>query len=243
MIALIPSKNRPDATAYKLLEAVGFECYFFVEPQDFGKYPMKNKVNILKNDQGITYARNFMLDWQRKNKIKTALICDDDINQFGHAVDGRSINSKDARPISEVFDFFARSDFALGGFNQRQYAWSEKKKYRVNNGKVEQCFLVNIDKISWKYKEDTKEDRDFLMQCIQNRKSFIYFGHRYYGCPVLGSNAGGLSDLYKEGRDSIWAVKLKNDWGKYAKIIKQYGRNDCSLNYKQFAKDMGLKVI
>lgn len=243
MIALIPTKGRPKTSTYKLLSASGFTVYHFVEPQDYENYDVPNKVNIMANDQGMSFVRNFMLDFSVQNGFKDVLVCDDDINSFGEAKNKRAKNLPDAEAIIKPYQIFQAAQFALGGFNQRQFAWSEAKSYRVNTGKVNGCFLMKPELISWRYKHDTKEDIDFIMQCLDNRRNFVFFGRIFYNTPAIGSNAGGLHEMYKAKRDTEWARKVALDWPEYAKIIEQYGRTDVRLDYKKKALDMGLQVI
>ena len=69
MIAFIPSKGRPSTKTHEMFEASGFKVYHFIEPKDFDGYDVKNKINIGADDQGITFVRNFMLDFARKRII------------------------------------------------------------------------------------------------------------------------------------------------------------------------------
>jgi len=243
MIAFIPSKGRPSTKTHEMFEASGFKVYHFIEPKDFDGYDVKNKINIGADDQGITFVRNFMLDFARTNEIKHFIVCDDDVNKFGIVEGSRAVSLPNAEALLKPFNIFKKSDFALGGINQRQFAWSEKKNYRVNTGKVECCIFCQTDLITWRYKEDTKEDRDFVMQCLDNRQSFVSFSRVHLNMPAIGTGPGGLNDHYQNNSDAAWARKLVIDWPGYAKLIKQYGRTDAKLDYKQKAKDMGLKVI
>lgn len=242
MIVLIPTKGRAKTSTYKLLEESGFTVYHFIEPHEIGSYDVPNKVNILEDNRGITYVRNFMIEWAKAKKHETVLICDDDINSFGIAKNKRSTNLPNAEALIKPYAVFSKSSFALAGVNQRQFAWSETKPYRVNSGKVNGCVFVNLSKISWKYRDNTKEDIDFAMQCLSNRQSFIFFCRVFYNTPAIGTNKGGLHDEYANKNDSIWAKQLHLDWVNYSKIIEQYGRVDCRVDFKKLAKEMGLNV-
>ena len=243
MIALIPSKGRVNTSTYKLLMGSGFTVYHFIEPQEIDAYDVPNKISILEDNRGITYVRNFMLEWAKAQGHKTVLICDDDINSFGMAKNKRAGNRPNAEAIVKPFTVFSKSTFALAGVNQRQFAWSETKPYRVNSGKVNGCIFANLNKITWKYRENTKEDIDFAMQCLSNRQSFIFFCKVFYNSPAVGTNKGGLHESYVNKYDSIWAKQLHLDWINHSKIIEQYGRVDCRVDFKKLAKEMGLDVI
>ncbi len=242
MIVFIPSKGRNDTVTHKLFIASGFKVYHFIEPDEIESYNVPKKIDIKLNNQGMSYVRNFMLDYARDNGIKHFIACDDDITHFGKAKGGRAIKGDNADDLVPVFKVFCKSDLAMAGINQRQFAWSEKKTYKLNYGKVEGCSFFNSEIITWRYKENSKEDRDFMMQCLDNRENFAFFCKVFFNTTAIGTNIGGLHDQYKSKADSIWAKKLLMDWPKYAKIINQYGRTDCKLDYKQKAKDMGLVV-
>jgi len=243
VIAFIPTKGRPSTKTHELLEASGFTVYHFVEPQEFDSYALPNKVDIGRNDGGISYVRNFMLDYAQREGLRYVLILDDDINAFGTAKGGKAVKQPNADALIKPFSIFKKADFAIGGFNLRQFAWSEKKPYRVNTGKAEGCILCDMSKIDWRYKDDTKEDKDFVMQCLDKRQSFIFFCRTFYNTPAIGTNKGGLNELYRAKRDAVWAKKIARDWPDYAKLITQYGRSDVKLDYKKKAREMGLPVI
>lgn len=240
MIVCVPSKGRPSTKVDEVFS--GCDVYFFVEPQDYNTYNKENIVNIGENNKGIAYARNFINAWAVKNNHDVIIVCDDDITQLGYASNGKCKAVKELSKFKSSHDVFKRSQFVMAGFNMRQFAWSETKNYKVNNGKVEGMIMIKPKMTPWKYKENTKEDRDFLMQCLDNKRNFITFCKLFYNTPAVGSNDGGLHDEYTAKKDSAWAKNLKLSWGKYAKIINQYGRTDCKLDYKQKAIDMGLTV-
>jgi len=83
MKVCIPSKNR--ATSIKThLFFKPKDVLIFVEPQEIQKYkifwPEYEIVDIKKNEQGLPYVRNFIIDNVFEDKI---LMCDDDISYIG----------------------------------------------------------------------------------------------------------------------------------------------------------------
>lgn len=205
-------------------------------------YDVPNKINIEQNERGITYCRNYMLDFARRNDIQFFACCDDDINQFGRVKDGRAVRGVNADDLIQPFVLFKKSGAALAGINLRQFAWSEKKSIRVNAGKVVTCAFLNMGLISWRYREDTKEDLDFTMQCLNNRQNFLFFAKTFFNAPAIGTNSGGLHSSYIANVDARWALAMQRDWPEYVKIITQYGRTDVRVDYKKKAQDMGLVV-
>jgi len=245
MIVCIPSLGRPQTWTHRLFEASGFTVYHFLEPQEIDHYEVPNKVNIEASGQGIAYVRNYIKSWAKERNHEHICVCDDDVTQFGKAIEGKCCRQPDASVLSKPFEYFKRSGFALGGINQRQWAWNENKNYKVNSGKVEQLHLLNLKRVHWDYDErcNGKEDKDFLMQCVNHGESFLFFPKVYLSSPVIGSNNGGLNAFYSEKADSRVAYRLANKWPEYSKIIKQNGRIDCRLNYKALAKDKGMRIL
>ena len=194
MICFIPTKNRFKTKTYKLFEEAGIEFKHFIEPKEFDLYGVPNKVNINKNDQGITNVRNFMLNYARENKHDWVMFCDDDVNSFG-IYNGKTVK-KDASIWLEVLEKAKKLPFELIGINYTQHAWHEKTSYSINKKFAEVCVLMNIKKIHWNYNENTKEDRDFQMQTIKNGYGVLRFNHYWFSCPDVGTNKGGLFDLY-----------------------------------------------
>lgn len=240
MIVCIPSKARPNTKAYKIFEEAGYEVFHFLEPQDYDRYQVKNKVSIEKDNQGITYVRNFMLDWCKANDVKTCWFSDDDIQGFG-IFDKKTIK-KDANILKEIEAVAEKLPFEIFGMNYTQYAWTEKKKYSVNSKWCEVCVLMKVDKISWRYRDNTKEDRDFQMQTIQNGHGVLRFNKHWFSCPSIGTNEGGLHDWYAEGNDAEAAKKMALQWSPWIKAVQKKDRLDVKADIKGFAKSCGREV-
>ena len=69
----IPTKGRlNNEKTYELLIKLGLKPIIVVEPQEYSKAVEMgyNCLMLDKNNQGITYARNFILDYCRNNHIK-----------------------------------------------------------------------------------------------------------------------------------------------------------------------------
>ena len=241
MICYIPSKGRPKTKTYKLFQEAGIEVIHFLEPQDYNNYNVTKKVNIEKDNKGITYVRNFMLEYAQKNREEWVIFCDDDVTSFG-VYKGRTIKTG-ASIWNDILEKAKKLPFELIGINYTQHAWHEKKSYSINKKFAEVCVLMNVNKIKWKYEDDTKEDRDFQLETIKNGYGVLRFNHYWFSCPNVGSNKGGLFDLYKQKRDKLWAEKLVKKWYPYAKIVIKNERVDAKIDIKGFAKSLNKDVI
>lgn len=240
MICYIPTKGRPKTKTYKLFEDVGIEVLHFVEPQDYDSYKVPNKINIQENDKGITYVRNYMLNHARENNHDWIIICDDDVRAFG-VYNGKTV-TKDASIWKDIKSIAEKLPFELIGINYTQHAWHEKTSYSVNRKFAEVCVLMNVSKIDWNYTDNTKEDRDFQLQTIKNGHGVLRFNHYWFSCPDVGTNKGGLHDLYKAKKDKLWAENLVKKWHPYAKLVRKKDRIDAKIDIKGYALSLNKTV-
>lgn len=241
MQVAIPTKGRPATTTYKLLGDIPFT--HFVEPQDMAAYKaakVPNLQEIPDNDKGITFVRNYILDWGHVCGHKWLWIMDDDINGFGVAKAGKTIKGNH-NVLKQFHKAVEQFKFPVNGLNYCQYAWSystKKQRFAINKRPPEVCALLYLPKITWRYRADRKEDRDFTMLAIQHSDGVIVDLHAWFNCPGVGTNAGGLQHLYQQKRDAVWAQRLVNDWAPFAKLIKKKDRVDAKLDISGYAKHM-----
>lgn len=240
MICFIPTKGRPNTKTYLLFESVGIKTYHFIEPQDFNKYDVPNKINILKDNQGVTYVRNFMLKLAKEKGYEWVIFSDDDVDSFG-IYNGKTVK-KDASIWFDVLKYAEKLPFELIGINYTQHAWHEKKTYSVNSKFAEVCVLMNVKKIDWEYNDNTKEDRDFQLQTIQKGNGVLRFNHFWFSCPNVGSNKGGLQEQYQNKKDIEWAKNIVKAWHPYAKLVRKKERIDAKVDIKGFAQSLNKTV-
>jgi len=241
MIVCIPSKKRPRTKTYKLFEEAGYEVFHFIEPKEINDYQVPNKINIEKNDQGITYVRNFMLDWLKNRKVDWAWFSDDDVDNFG-IYNGKTVKTG-ASILQKVEQKAKKLPFEIVGINYVQHAWHEKKQYNVNRKFAEVCVLMHVEKIHWRYNENTKEDRDFTMQCIKNGHGVLRFNHIWFSCPNVGSNQGGLHDWYAAKKDEAAAKKMVLVWDPFVKLKQKGDRLDMKADLVGLAKHYGKEIV
>jgi hypothetical protein len=239
----IPSKNRFDTNTYKLFESVNIKCYHFIEPQDFDKYQVPNKVNIEENDKGITFVRNFMLNYAKNMNLEWVIFCDDDVKNFGYfRQETKKTITTNASIWLEILNKVKSLPFELVGINYCQYAWVEKTVYSINKKFAEVCILVNVKKINWKYNDNLKEDRDFQLETIKKGNGVLRFNHYWFQCPAVGTNKGGLHDMYKSKKDTEWAANIVKKYHPFAKLQKKGDRIDAKIDISGFAKSLNKLV-
>ena len=243
MICCIPTKGRPHTKTHKLFEAAGIETFHFVEPQEISGYKTQsNIVNINKDNGGVSYVRNFILDWANDSSKRWIIVCDDDVTGFGF-YDGRN-NKRGAEIWRGILGKAGEMPFEIVGVNYRQHAWHEKTAFSINRKFVEVCAAFNVTALSWRYKEDyrMKSDRDFMLQTIKRGFGVVRFNKYYFDTPVVGTNQGGLHENYAAKEDTKWAVKLVEAWHPYAKLAKRSGRIDAKVDIPALARAHGKQV-
>lgn len=165
----IPSKSRA--------ETMTTQTYFdpkdvliFVEPSEIKRYqifqPEYTIVNINENDRGIVYARNFILNYVKEDKL---IMADDDIEFFGirnkeYRYD-RLFNPKEIiKEIENGLDSFCgytipRLNFAY--FTNRQY--NNEKRLFINNSILIAFYGLNrkkLKELDIAYDDELKEMED-----------------------------------------------------------------------------------
>ena len=235
MICFIPTKGRFQTKTYKLFQDVGIQVKHFIEPQEIDKYDIPNKVSILENNKGIGYVRNFMLDYAKQNFYEWVIVCDDDVTSFG-IYNGKTVK-KDASIWFDILSKVKSLPFEIIGINYTQHAWHEKTSYSINKKFAEVCVLLNINKINWRYRPEfnLKEDRDFALQAIKNGNGILRFNKFWFACPDVGSNSGGLQDMYKQKKDEESAKKMCFEWHPFVSLKKKGERMDMKTDMKALA--------
>ena len=240
MICYIPTKGRVNTKTYKLFEEVGIEVIHFIEPQEYDKYKVPNKVSIEQNDKGISYVRNFMLNYAKKNNQDWVIMCDDDVKRFG-VYDGKT-TPKNASIWIDILKKAKKLPFEVYGINYIQYAWASKTSYSINKSFIEVCVLINIKKIKWGYIEGMKQDREFCLEAIKNGAGIFKFNKIWHDSPTVGTNKGGLHDSYKNKEDTKAALRLVRKFHPHAKIVKKGDRVEARIDIKGYAKSLN-KIV
>ena len=245
----IPSKNRPEAKFLELIKDLDTEKHLILEPQDIDKYSKWKDyykiLNLQKNDQGLPFARDFGKNYAENNKSKWYWLIDDDITRFYKTENKKNKHITPEEALSSAQDLFNVMPVALGALEYQQYAWSQKKPFKLNSyADCVVCFNVERTK---KYKYDLnfklKQDRDMALQIMTDNQYVMRALQISFACPSYGSNKGGLHEIYKQNLEKEMAEKLINKWGsKYVSIqIKDHSvgqRYDAKINWKAFKVDI-----
>lgn len=233
----IPSKNRPNTKTYKIFQDLGLEVFMFLEPQDFDNYQVDcKKINIGKDNQGISFVRNFILDYAKQNNFEWVCMCDDDISSFGKAIRTEKglKNKKDNQTIKEVFERTLNFKNTIFGINYAQYSWCSSSSRSINTATIEVCIWFRPSEIKAKYDQEVnlKEDRDFIIQNSINGLNIVKLNRYYHNSPEIGKKKGGLYDQYKAKTDEKSAKKMFLKWGKNIITLKKNSKNNMDIKIK-----------
>ena len=221
----IPSKNRLDKPkTYQILKDLGLKPILVLEPQEEqeAKKLGFDYITLPLNEQGLTYSRNYILDYCRNNNIVYAVMIDDDINCFGRIIEKRFV--KDNTAFLDALKVFEKAQ-TCGTMEYAQFGWASPKPISINKS-IEVVHFLYIPKMkNIFYEHDTKEDKDLAIQLIFKGVDIFKCNHLCFQVPSIGTNKGGLHDLYAQNRDNKWAENLYNKWGSnIVKLVKK--KND-----------------
>ena len=238
----VASKARPrQSKLLAMLESSSAKWFYVVEPQDRAVYlaniPTENLLVLPKNDQGLWYVRQWILDYAKANGIPWYWNLDDDITSFyrNSANGNAQATLEEALSESEVFILKHKKHIGQASLEYKQFAWSQKKRY-VWNSYCDVCVAVN-SKVSAKFRSETglKVDRDFTLQILST--GFLTMKVCKYSCaaPKNGSNEGGLRSEYISGREARDSRTMARLWPTACKLVtKKDGRPDVKINWKAF---------
>lgn len=242
----IPSKNRADKqSTFEILKSVGLDniTNIVVEPQDYEEYKKLGYpvIKLPENDKGISYSRNFILDYCRKNGIEYCIQMDDDIQAFylkEGEISGKKMK-KDNFAILEAIEIFENTNTYMG-LEYQQFAWASGDKLFTENRGIEVIHFMYLPNIpeNIRFDKNTKEDKDFCIQALLSGIKTVKINYIAMSVPSIGTNKGGLHEWYASKGDNLSAVMMLKKWG--SRIIKlkkkDNGRIDAMIQWGEIQK-------
>lgn len=238
---LIASKDRVDnaSTIISLLDE-GLEPIVFVEPHEHGEYMKayhKAKFVVLQeSNKGVSYVRRRIQEHARENRYHWYWMLDDDIKQVYMVEGGKCLKSTWESVLTEAEHLITKQSMvAIGSLEYQQYAWSAKKNHTFNSY-CDVAVLVSVENTKQiNYRDDCKEDRDFVLQCLSMGYLSMRATHCAFSAPKNGSNKGGLHEAYKGGLEKHWSTRMVQLWpGICEHQVKGDGRPDVKVNWRHF---------
>lgn len=187
-----------------------------------------------ENDQGITYARDWILRQMRRMKYPWFWMMDDDINCFGYAENGKTIRA-DADILKKAYlQLCGFGDASLYCLELEQFAWSSKE---VQRDKIAmQCVLFNMqhcENLDYDLRIKIREDYDLSFQAIFKGKGILKSGKYFYGIADMKSQPGGMEQWYKSDIEMHETWKLCRKWPGLVEPLQKEGRIDVKVNWSK----------
>lgn len=242
----IPTKGRlNNQKTYNLLRELNLNPTLVIEPQEENEAFEKgyNFIILPDNNKGISYSRNYILNYARINQFKYICMLDDDISQFGFIENKKRV--PDNKAFLKALEYFKESK-TCGTIQYNQFAWCQPKPIVYNRG-LEVVFFLYMPLLNnVMFEEDTIEDRDFSLDIILNHKVKTFrLNHLYFNVPSIGTNKGGIESSNRYQKQIEWSQKMEKKWTpeicKY--IIKKNGMPDIKINWRNVDKLLNKTII
>ena len=230
----IPTKGRLNKQdTYCILKNLNLNPTLVIEPQEEDEAIEKNYnfITLPENNKGISYSRNYILDFVRKYNYEYICMIDDDINRFGYIKDKKRI--KDNNAFLDALKYFKEVK-TCGTMQYTQFAWCQPKSIVYNKALEVVMFLYMPQLKNIYFEEDTIEDRDFSLDLILNHNITTFrLNHLYFQCPSIGTNKGGIDSDSRFAKQVNWSLKMEKKWGSNIceYVIKKNGVPDIKINW------------
>lgn len=239
----IPTKGRADtiSTIGPLLDS-RLNFTLVVEPQDEeayrAKFPNADYLVLDRNDAGIGFARQSILNHCRAMGIQWYWSIDDNIHGFYQGQ-----NKCSARAALSFAESLTASYGNLGivGLDYQQFGFRANNAYSVNRYAY-CCTLINANVgIDYRSYFDTKEDVDYLLQLLISGFNSILV-HKYaMDKAAMGTTTrGGLSEAYRQKRDHEAAARIASEYPFVELVEKKNGRLDAKIAWRRFRNTLTL---
>ena len=234
---MIPSKARIGKTkTNKLLDEAGIPYCFVVEKQDVKDYEKLGKPLMVleESNQGISYARDFILRQMRKMKYDYFWMLDDDISEFGMVVNERN-RKKDAKILIDLSkELLYLGPASLYCLAMSHLGWCsaplEKNKVAMH------CVFYDMKKcenINYDLRLKIREDVDLSFQAIFKGHGVIKYNKYYYNVAKMGSMPGGMTQWYNQETEMHETWKICRKWPGLIEPLQKNNRIDVKINWSK----------
>lgn len=234
----IPSKGRPTTRTHQMFTQVGIPVSHVVEPQDADAYRAAglDVIVLPENNRGLPFSRNFTLDEATRRDVEVAFMCDDDVDVFGRTVNKKG--RRDHNVLLDMAEVARKNPRCIVGMEYRQHSWSHRKPFAISSGWVDVCIAFQPRFVKARYSDsmELKEDRDWQLENIGRGIDLLRINHFYFGCPDVGTNAGGLQEKYRAKLDHRASKLMVMKWSPFLELVEKDDRVDCKANWPLIRK-------
>lgn len=210
----------------------GHTVILFVEPQDYDSYvaayPTLKIVNIEKDNQGIAYVRNYIINYMGKQVF---IMADDDIvaltKRDGLREGSNAYKYSQTNPdevVANMEHLIEDNNATLVGFVQEAYAHFEKDELSINTKFPIQLVMIDGRYLPESVRYDSElrslEDIDFCIQLRENGQHIVVSP-----CYCYKQNSKLLSNFFADDsgkRNNLLSQAAEALHTKYVKAGKSH---------------------
>lgn len=208
----IPSKGRPDVQpTVALLRASGIPFRIVVEPQDFKAYRKACGVGVeieqlRDNNKGLAHSRQCIKVMSILSGDRWHWQIDDDVKCFLRRTPGQPSEKISAAVALGEIEAHVKQFVNIGQAGMNQNSWPPgRNAIKVNNLPV-QCVL-NRNSVAAEYRRKIINDMDYTLQVLDEGYVTLMFDHIRAGTPPIGTNAGGLHNVYTDSAEMLKSMR------------------------------------
>ena len=246
----ILSRGRADiAKTPALLDEARIPYTLVVEPHEEAAYadafPHAERLVLRDSDRGIAYARQYLLDFARRETFACYWQLDDNLHGFFRCGDGKS-QKVTARAALSALEGLADGyeHLALVAADYQQFAFRAKTLFSVN-ARAYACVLTRTDTgIDYRPPAEMKEDVDFTLQHLAAGWNTLLVHEWAMDKTPMGKNKkGGLVEKYRAGLHEDAARWIVAQWAAYAELKSKPGGVDALVHWKRFTHPLQVRAL
>ncbi len=247
MYILSKGRARERKTA-RLLDHIRVPYHVVIEPQDEADYaaviPREKLLVMDKNDEGISYVRNFIWEHSISIGAERHWQLDDDIEAFIRVNENAKVPLMSGTFLKLMEDYVDRyENVGQAGtqytmFVPRKRAWKYPPIYL--NQRVYSCTL-NRNDVPYRYRTRLNEDTDMSLQFLKGGWCTVLFNQFLSEMSTTMTQEGGQTDIYVESTESVqnlgrlkMARKLVELHPDVTSIYWRWGRWQHMVDYRPF---------
>jgi len=225
----IPSKKRFKITyTINLLLNSDRKFFIVIEPQDkndyLSKFNIKNLLIIDKNDQGISYVRNWIKNYSIKNNEDYHWQIDDNIKNFKKRSNNKNENIAGPVILSNIENIVDKyTNIGIASPSHTVFAFAAKNEIEVNK-QTYSCMLINNKINDVEFRNNVVEDTDYNLQVLSKGFCTLLFKKLLIEKETTMKMAGGNTEISHSGNKRFIRSKgLCKNWPGHFRIIEKNG--------------------
>jgi glycosyltransferase involved in cell wall biosynthesis len=214
----IPSRHRPEQRiTTKQLDNDNIDYKLVVEPHDYknyaANYPADRLLKLPKDNQGISYSRNYIIDHAKDHGYQYCWQFDDDLTSFDYRIKGKRYKTG-PRPLISIIEQVINRYDNIGGANIANAAFNysqDGKAPVVYNAQI-YCAQIFRTDITSRFRPDVAEDTDMSLQILAEGWVTLVFKRFGFFAQTSGQPGGNTENEYADNGRLLRFQKLLEYW-------------------------------